>query len=457
MDKKIGSLYKNDGNWDFVAELEQNSSIGFDVKKKRPGRNEKGQTVYHKTNKKLFYMIRQGSQQCAELPRAAIAETLLHNSNKFVNKFLNIHKTKPAIVMKDGRAFCEELKLCRTEDLTDDYYLHYYDEAPENLEIEFYNRQKNYREICGLFGLNAEEFLYSKTLTARAILYQHAKHIHGMRHVTYDEYPWIDESSQGGLMMATQGTFENIRKYDINSMYGYLMQSGGFRFPLTEGIIQTVHKIDKQKIGIWKLNIKSNNRLFRNTRGNKYTTYHIWLLDKLKVKYELVKCENNAIIYNDVVNGDDIFYYMRDLFELKRNGNKHGKDVINCTWGEVTREKKFEVPCEDVGMDRKDFIVGYNHVRNTFVLNQSDHPYKHALARLKPFLLSYVRYFFVGSILRHIPPEKLLQVNTDGFVSTLTPEEIADIWPISSDIGHLKIEKHYEKAQIFHVKLITYK
>lgn len=448
MDKKIETIYKTDGNWDFITELAENSSIGFDVKKKRAGRNETGQKVYHATDKKLTYKIREGTAKCCEMLLAPIAETLLHNSNKFVKKILWTNKNKPAIVTKDGRAFCEELKLCKSEDLTEDYFCLYNKKSLEDLEKEYYQRQKDYREIGERFGINAEEFIYSDTLTARALLYHHIKHIQGMQHVTYDEYSWIDGSSQGGLMTATEGVFENVRKYDINSMYGYLMQRSGFQFPLTEGTIQTVSKIDKRKVGIWKLNILSNHRLFRRTKDNKYTTYHIWLLDTLKIRYELIKCDNNAIIYTDAIDGDDIFYYLRDLFELKRNGNMHAKDVINCTWGEATREKTFDVPCEDVGLDRKHLIVGYNHERNTFKLQGGQHPYKHVTARLKPFLLSYVRYFFVGSILRYIPEDKLLQINTDGFFSTMTPEEIADIWQISKELGHLKIEKEYKKAHI---------
>lgn len=447
MDKKILSIYKNDGKWDFIENLEQNSSIGFDVKKARAGRNEKQQHVYHSTEKELTYKIREGVGKQGQLLLAPIAETFLHNSNKYVKKILHATKTKPAIINDSGNAFCEDLGECTVKDLDNNYYTILHDGT--DLEDEFYKRQKDYREICDLFGIVAEDFNYASTLTCRAIMYEHFKNIHGMEHVTEDEDDWIMESSQGGLMLADKGIeIDELYKYDINSMYGFLMQSEELKFPLTKGIIKTKTKINKKLFAIWKLKINGQHRLFKRTQGDKYTPYHIKLLDHLKIPYELDQCENNVIIFYDPINSCDVFEYMRKLFELKKNGNKHAKEVINCTWGEATRRKSYEVPAEDVKEDRKHLIVGYNHVKNTFLLKGGDHPFKYVTARLKPFLLSYARYFIVTSFLNKIPNDKLFQVNTDGFCSTLTPEEIRKIYPISPEFGHLKIEKHYTKAFI---------
>lgn len=445
--KKEHSLFKA---------FESDITYGFTIKTKS------GKTVYE-TNKKHYIDFRIESKNVINVLSSRVAETLLHNSTKFKKKCNNIQKSKVAIKKVNSPTheyFCDELQYCQLEDLSNDYFIIDVD-TDDDLKIYFENRKKSYKQICDAFNIDTEEFMYSEIFTCRAILYNQFKHLQGMQHVTFDELKYLDGSSQGGILYADKGIHKNMFKYDINSMYGFMMKHPEFYFPLREGKITTIKEIDKSKYGIYKLKIIGSYVFFRNTPDDYYTTYHIMLLDYLAMKYELVLENDNAIIYDDVMAGKDIFGDMMDkLFELKRNGNPHSKSVMNCSWGTASKKKKYEIPIEDIkeGDPRIHLINDVDYFNGTVTLFSDSHPFKHATGRIKAFLLSFCRYFIVKYILsevKQVRKSKIVQVNTDGFVCNLPPHKISLLYPISTEFGHLKFEEQYNEVDIKHVRKIV--
>lgn len=334
------------------------------------------------------------------------------------------------------------------------------------LRDEYMRRKAGFAEISEIYGIDCEKYHCCDALVARVIAGHHLKIFHGWEHVTDEEAVFIKGAFCGQLIHCDTGVYEGVIKADVNSAYPFCMQSRTFRFPITIGTVMTiddVNDIDKRQLGIYKLKVKGKHFLFRKTHNDYYTNYDITILDLLKIEYEVVKQKYNAIVWDEFLRGDVAFGYMNDLYELKRNGNKYVKGPMISTWGVLSQEKIMKIS-GPVTEEMKPFIRNYYPESNTaeiymdkYLDRNGARTYKFATARIKPFMTSFMRLFMIKQILNPLLKLgcKIMQVNTDGFITDATPEQIGGVYPISKEMGALKIEKEYKKCRIENLINIT--
>jgi hypothetical protein len=371
----------------------------------------------------------------------------------FLSLQMNSH-VKLAISSSEDNSCCIQsgngFKCMNIKDLdTEVYYI--IEHKGTDIEEEFKRRIKGMTEICEKFGINAEKCCYAPTIVCRNIAFNNLKYLLGAQHVSQTEAKWVDGACRGALQFADKGrVIEGCYDYDINSMYPYLMSSETFEFPIKQGIEVPINEKHKGVLEIMKLNIKGKHKYWVNTYDNYYTTYHIRLLKYLKIPYETVG--ETKLVYKDNVRGDDIFGYMSDIFDLKAKGNKYAKDVMNCTWGSLSKKKDFTISLDKIRDDQWDKVKQIV-VEKGYAIIEDERPYKHATGRMKIFLLSYARYYFVRSILTPLEEtgRKVYQVNTDGFITDATEEEVEKIYPIGKAMGELKVKVLKGKYKVHHV------
>ena len=218
-----------------------------------------------------------------------------------------------------------------------------------------------------------------------------------------------------------------------------------FMFPMMEGkeVCRTDER-EKNMLEIYDLEIKGIHKYWRNSPDNKYNTYQIKILELLGIPFKYVG--ETKLQFQNCVRGSDVFGYMKEIFEMKKEGNSFAKDLLICSWGEFCREKSFTVPITELRDDQINNVVEWCLEKNlAYVNTDGERHYKHATARIKPFILSYQRWQLLKNIV--IPLEKsgyeVYKIKTDGVLTNAPEEEMSKIYKLGSDIGQLKVEKNY--------------
>ena len=245
--------------------------------------------------------------------------------------------------------------------------------------------------------------------------------------------------------------------YDVNSMYPYLMTSERFRFPLCdyeEVDIQT--KRQKGWLEIYKLKINGDHKWFKKSPNNYYCTYHLDLLNYLNIPYE--KVGDTKYVYKECVKGSVVFESLRSLYDMKKEGNKYVKPVINSIWGSLSMEKSYEIKIEEVKSWQMKDVWCFDVQTGRAKMKGGTRVFRHCTARLKMFLLAYYRLYFVKDILMPLEDEgyTIYQVATDGFITDAPQEAMKKIYDIGKNIGELKLVKVFEGThQIINQKKVV--
>lgn len=312
-----------------------------------------------------------------------------------------------------------------------------------SLEEEFYGRIKDLTEACAFFGVDASKYNYNERTLTRVICYSNVKYLQGCQHVTLQESEILDGAMVGALNYADcNRSFANGYGYDVNSFYPFVMSHTDFRFPVTEGkwtSKPSSRLFDEAPLEVRKLEILGTHKYWRNSPDNYYDTYQMQLLDLLGIPYKAV--DDRCLRYSEPVKSSTLFSYFDDLYEMKKNGNKHAKLLLNSCHGQLSRKKDFEVDADTIRDELLEKVVGYVESRNTFVI-RDERPFKFVFGRIKNFLYSYVRLSLVRDYILPIEEKgfEIYQIKTDGFTTNAPPSVVT----LGKNMGDLKLEKEFE-------------
>jgi hypothetical protein len=447
MEKVIEILNTEQYTEETFKKLDDEVSFGVSAK------TEKGKVIYT-SKKNVYIMISIISQKNRKYK-------IIESSDKKMKDIKCVVEEKLALYNQELKKYCydngEKVILTRQEPDRDEFRIVLTES--EEMKKEYKTRVKHMQEIAELFSLDASKSCYMATTLSRNIAYCTLKHINGAEHIGEAEAIYIDGASRGALHYADKGrVIEKCFDYDVNSMYTYLLTSTDFEFPIRSG--KEIPIDDECDNCIYKLNVLGKHRFWADTPDNFYNKYQMELLKLLKIPYEIVG--NVKYSYDSVIKASDVFGYMKKIYATKTDENKpYVKEVLNTTWGILSRKKVYEIPFADYKNTRNHNdrdIIRLDLNRGVFIMRSDSKPYKHVTGRLKTFLLSYSRLWIVKNIL--IPLEQkgfeIYQVNTDGFITNAKQAEMTQIYPMSSEMGHLKLEKEFkEKHTIKHVHNIT--
>jgi hypothetical protein len=412
-------------------EYENSHTIGIEA-------NTRDKSIYKKT-KPHYYNVKMISAK----EGAKLMQDKKHLSVKPFMKGKVFGNIKEMVILNSENGKCYSKKLGRFdfEDIDDErnYKIHRYDDDRDVKEI-FKNRKAKYEEIGELMNIDVKAFFYDPILIGREICYNHIKYLHGCEFVDTEEGEILDGSTRGALHYALKGKIVNTWDYDYNSMYIYVMALSDFQFPLSKP--RKVKKMTNQPntLYIVKCEVKGSHKFFARTPDNYYNSYYLSIMDILKIEYVI---DENEIYEYDVVSSKEIFNYMLPMYELKAKGNEYVKPIINTTWGSLSKKSTVSIPFENLYDEAIKRIICIDPVTDVVTLSVDNRPYRHALGRMKSFILSYARLMLIRDCL--VPVENagytVYQANTDGFISNIPPEKMEKIQKISKDIGDLKIEK----------------
>lgn len=392
-------------------------------------------TIDHKINKKVSYVSYHERTLLLQDKKTFMAydgkneflvdETMLDDIYNFKTEYILVPRSKNYKLNEDGSYKLDEAgKKIRTT-IQEDY----------NIMIKTADELKNIT--------NGEINMYKSGTVKRtslALFDKHTKHI-TPQHIFQIEAQWVQESTCGAIKFNTPYDGQAY-KYDIKSMFPFILSSVNFMIPVKEGIFKhfTTEEFKALKFyptGIYHVKINKSddaniNRLFRFNIYNKYTNISLNHAKSLGLSFELIHDEyNNAILYprSHCLTGAEVFKtYVDYLFPIKENANiKGAKLLLNMISGAIgeTNEKRISVnendEAPDYDIDENSTILNispsnYDENVTLYSIVNNDSFYKSQFARVKPFLWAKSRFI----ISEYIQPFNniVVKCNTDSIIST---------------------------------------
>jgi len=288
-----------------------------------------------------------------------------------------------------------------------------------------------------------------------------------------DESLWISECNTGALMYAEKYEGQAY-KYDVKSMYPYLMSSP-LKFPIERGEFNILsndefNKMEYYQLGIYRVKIAKSedeniNKLFRFNKYNKYTHTSLEHAKSLNLKMTLIQDEKANILSYDAskrIGCNELFaQYIEFMYDLKEKESKlkgerkkevlKAKLILNTLWGALCEIDKSYLMFKNKVLNIDDDCDIYsikpnekneNHLE--IITTKQSKFYKTGFARLSPFLISQGRYMMSKILYPH--RENVKQCHTDGFVS----DKLLDI-KTGDKMGDLVEEGKCDNCTIHHV------
>lgn len=289
--------------------------------------------------------------------------------------------------------------------------------------------------------------------------------------ICQDEATWINDASFSALIWCEKYQGE-IYKYDVKSLYPYLMQSTTLKFPIKRGEFKKIDEIKEfPEFGIYRCVInKSNdeniNKLFKFNHCDKYTNIDITNARKLGLNITLIQDNKPNFLHYErdkLITFHEAFnMYVKQLFNLKdmkgdteeiKLLNTASKKILNILWGslcEIDKRKKYADTYTLEKDDDEDIFemypLGNEHKQcESYVIKtvKRNSYYKTRFARLCPFLISQGRKHMSDVMYEY--KEYIKQIQTDGFSSCVKIHENKNVL-----IGELKYEGYNLNGIIEH-------
>ncbi|HRP37145.1 MAG TPA: hypothetical protein PLS50_05015, partial [Candidatus Dojkabacteria bacterium] len=404
----------------FVDNKKLNNCKGVSEKGEKPiivyqYLDEKGDP--DKTKTEPVFSNRLGKMQVASLP---CPDNVEFYDGKTLHK---MPKTKFEIVLRhqkyDGKYICVKYER-KYKSLDEQWYVHV---TEAKLLKAFTNGKYNLFKCSTLNKAIMSRFMeINKTLIPDAI--------------TYKEGEWLSDCHLSGLIWCQKGYKGPGYKYDINSYYGYIMQSSHFEFPIRAGTFKTLtseefNDLKYLPFGIYRVKIHNyDNQLFAMKK--KLVHWDLQQAKKLGYKIELI-CdgEPNFLDYSGPgkrANGVVFRKIIQELYDVKRVFGKFKviKKLMNLLWGTLCERNKikkyvdvneqYEIP-ENLKLTHPVRKFGNKY---RVPLEDTVNQFNTGFARLGPFLASKCRCIMSNIILPH--KDKIVRVYIDGIISKVPLE-----------------------------------
>ena len=275
--------------------------------------------------------------------------------------------------------------------------------------------------------------------------------------ILQDEAEWIKLSSFSALIWCEPYTGE-LYKYDVKSMYPYLMSSTTLKFPVKRGEFKLIDNFNTEYFdyGIYRCKILKSedpnvSKLFKCNYHNFYTSIDLTNAKQLGLEIELIKDGKPNFLYwsrEKTITFNEVFKtYIDILFPLKDKKVNKAKYILNMLWGalcEVDKRKQYikdsfrieedEEICEIYPSNSEDDA----HVIKT---TKSNGYYKTSFARLCPFIISQGRRQMTNLMLPY--KDSIHRIQTDGFLTSKPIHILTDV-----KLGELKYEGYTETGII---------
>ena len=352
------------------------------------------------------------------------------------------------------------------------------DDKKKALKINYKKYYKHESAVMLVFGMRSSKVL--KSLSIENIL--------------FNEF-YIYEMCNNGALMTLSNDYKNKVAesfgYDYSSYYPTLLASNfytspnkkvgqsflgdDFKIPIKQGKFISLDIEDKYdnhlklktydytqlKYGIYSCEITCDSdfkKVFAFNKNNYYTHYDVIFACKNKHNGVKISELKSVLIYEeeDLIYSHEIFkdwYY--DLSKLKKDypKNKLLKHVFSSLWGSLIRFKRdfkedgeiFEIDASDIVSKEhtKYNVINEKHYKcdknktkkkTIYEIIESDKPYTHNLARLKPFFTAFTRVNIGELCIKENILSDVIRIHTDNITLT-KPHDFTKLkyYPIKED------------------------
>ena len=290
--------------------------------------------------------------------------------------------------------------------------------------------------------------------------------------ITIKEFLYFERCNNGGLISLNQN-FRNVEVKcfgkDFKSYYPSLLAREEYKLqmPTKAGYESKITDFKRKlKYGIYKIKISCDSpefkQIFSFSKDNHYTHYSVNFCLKQKkrfdIKFEILDTDKefNCLVYDDkdLVYTHKIFGgWFKKLFEIKQEcpNNRLIKHLLSSIWGvvsqfdrEILRTDEEYDECDLSFLDDDDEteyklldiykFVEDGELKMHYEIVKSEHPYKHNLTRVKPFMTSLSRRHVAELLInKEIPLNDVVRIYCDGIVLTKDYEFSGDLEPVSDE------------------------
>lgn len=263
------------------------------------------------------------------------------------------------------------------------------------------------------------------------------------------EFEWIEACNNASLTYCKKGKHQ-CHGYDYKLTYPSILASEHFHIPTKRGLQRTLKELPQYPdVGFYKVKITSNderfNKIFNYSAKHVYTNLSLRFAIRCKeqgykVDINLIDCDNNSYIYGKldkqhcnvtgVVRSSNIFHkWFGVLTNLREelSNNKLIKVLASRLWGKLSEFNTFTKTIYELEKNKLDFTLEYDpkheyyvrditynskHQCNSYKLIETKKPYRHNMARIKPFLISKSRELVGAVAMEYI--DDVVRIHTDN-------------------------------------------
>jgi hypothetical protein len=275
--------------------------------------------------------------------------------------------------------------------------------------------------------------------------------------IKFFECFYMESTNNGGWIKLNQKyknqTVESYG-YDQPCFYPSLLRKTDFKFPKKEGTLYYIEELDYNDLyyGIYKCDIISEHPDFCNmfvfSKTGFYTHFDILFAHSNKTKYSVtitlkLDCNDNCLLYEevDLIESKTVFAKWFDMLSNARTlvskENKVIKHLLSSLVGHLIRFDQMKTDNEEeffqLSISKFDDpsntkyklldIVQYqdkskHEHRTLYSYVKSNNVYKHNIARMKPFFMSYSRIHMAKLLISENLVDKFIRSHTDNIVLT---------------------------------------
>jgi hypothetical protein len=282
----------------------------------------------------------------------------------------------------------------------------------------------------------------------------------------------IDQTEGNWLMSATSGAMIWARKYtgpaykyDVKSMYPFLLQNAYFLIPIKRGnfLILTDSNPKFFNYGIYRAVVNNTKPdLFKTNQRDYYTHIDLNWAKTIGLEINLI-CDGNvnALLYDreKVINAHMVFRdFVNILFELKENHpdvKNISKKLLNILWGSLSEKNivkyRYDFNGPPVKLNENESIISIkplseNRTEIEAIRNQK--VFKYDYARIMPFLIAKGREMINKIMLPNI--DHIKRVHTDGIISSIKLD-----LKVGKQLGDMVYEGYCDECNIENVNNVS--
>lgn len=260
----------------------------------------------------------------------------------------------------------------------------------------------------------------------------------------------LNSCSVGALRYANNNYEGKGYKYDIVSSYPSIMSRSNF--PMKKGKLLTITQDDLDNMknisfGCYRCKISNfDRRVFKENKENWYCFSDVSFAIRKGYDVEMIEDdEPNVLSYeNCLTSGKKLFgKFVEYLFNLKKQGYKSPKKILNCLWGALCQRNTITMVIHNNNKNKLNnkeiplFLCPDENNGITVEFDKLTQKFQTNYGRIKPFMLSSGRmrmaYYLEKSV------DDLIYSHTDGFVLSKRLKT-NDKCVLGDELGNL----HYE-------------